>query len=127
MRGMPEEELLERLRQLRVTAAAPTGGGVPVTKPQIDGVSHEVAKPLDASGGFWEAGSELEELSTPASRPAVEHVLLRRLGPSPFEGAKFPLVGLLATCYGVVSEAAEANELVDDVLDQVPESYDDED
>ena len=31
--------------------------------------------------------------------------LLRRIGPSPFTGAKFPLAGLLATCYDAISQA----------------------
>jgi len=54
---------------------------------------------------FWATGPELESLEMPMKRPEVSHPLLRRLGPSPFE-ARFPLVGLLATCYDVISEAA---------------------
>jgi hypothetical protein len=40
----------------------------------------------------------------PISTPDVSHPLLRRMGASPFQGAKFPMVGLLATCYDVISQ-----------------------
>jgi len=33
-------------------------------------------------------------------------VLLRRLGPSPFPEGRFPLIGLMATCYQLIGEAA---------------------
>ena len=41
---------------------------------------------------------------------ARHHPLLRRLGPSPFESSRFPFVGLLATCYDVISKAALMND-----------------
>jgi hypothetical protein len=55
---------------------------------------------------FWEAGPELEQVDLPVEVPQVSHALLRRLGPSPFPESRFPLVGLLATCYDVVSKRA---------------------
>lgn len=111
LRGLPREELIERLRQRRVVAAAGQGreGGVLVYSPLVPGVSDQQAPPLEEClEGFWEAGPELAMLDTPVERPEVSHPLLRRLGPSPFGagGGKFPLVGLLATCYEVISEAA---------------------
>jgi hypothetical protein len=51
-------------------------------------------------------GRSIEELDLAMDKPAASHVLLRRLGASPFDQAKFPLVGLMATCYDVISEAA---------------------
>ena len=63
--------------------------------------------PLDQDvGRFWDAGPELAEVDLQLEPPAVSKPLLRRLGPSPFDQASFPLVGLLATCYDVISERA---------------------
>ena len=55
---------------------------------------------------FWEVGRELAELDTPIEPPPVNCVLLRRLGPSPFTEGRFPLIGLMATCYQLIGEAA---------------------
>src|SRR4029077_12284550 len=108
---LPRDELLERLRQRRMVA----GSGherIPVYSPLMPGISDQQAPPLaDVADRFWEAGPELEHLDTPVERPEVTHPLLRRLGPSPFLGAKFPLVGLLATCYEVISESVIREEL----------------
>src|SRR5690606_31706193 len=63
--------------------------------------------PLEASiEDFWEAGPALESFETPLRKPEVSYALLRRLGPSPFTEGRFPLVGLLATCYNSVSRSA---------------------
>jgi hypothetical protein len=59
---------------------------------------------------FWEAGLELDQVDAPIAPPEVSHPLLRRLGPSPFEQSRFPFVGLLATCYDVISAAALRDE-----------------
>jgi hypothetical protein len=76
-----------------------------VYQPQVPGVGE--GTPLGADlERFWEAGPELAQIDTPMGEPEVSHVLLRRLGPSPFTESRFPLVGLLATCYEVVSEHA---------------------
>jgi hypothetical protein len=59
---------------------------------------------------FWDAGPGLHEIDLPLDPPPVSHPLLRRLGPSPFPNAQFPLVGLLASCYETISEAARKTE-----------------
>ncbi len=118
LRGLPEQELLERLRQQRAIAGAVrTGGtGIPVYAQHVPGVAEPDSPwnlPLEETvGAFWSTGPRGEEalasLEIPVQPPAVTHPLLRRLGPSPWQGqpgAKFPLVGLLATCYDMVSEA----------------------
>jgi uncharacterized Zn finger protein len=136
LRGLPGDELLERLRSRR--AAAQGGdmftqslsqrltGLAPVVAtarfdddgfPDEDGLSSAsggdvpaapgAVVPLEACvGRFWEMGPGLDELETPLRPPEVSHALLRRLGPSPFKEGKFPLVGLLATCYETISKAA---------------------
>lgn len=106
LRGLPREELLERLRQRRIVS----GSGqerVAVYAPMVSGLSDAPAPPLEETvERFWEVGPELERLDLPIERPEVSHPLLRRLGPSPFTGGRFPLVGLLATCYELISEDA---------------------
>lgn len=68
-------------------------------------------------GGAMSGDAEVEgaaggagNFDLPIAPPAISHPLLRRLGPSPFAPptgtAKFPLVGLLATCYDLISDAA---------------------
>lgn len=105
LRGLPRDELLERLRQRRAAAAGGESGTLVYT-PRIPGVSEYQAEPLEAcTERFWEAGPELELVDTPVVPPEVSHPLLRRLGPSPFTSGRFPLVGLLATCYEVISES----------------------
>jgi uncharacterized Zn finger protein len=106
LRGLPREELLERLRQRRLVAGSGAGSAL-VYAPVIPGVSDAPSPPLEeVADRFWEAGPELEHLDTPIAPPDVSHPLLRRLGPSPFGPAgRFPLVGLLATSYGMISEA----------------------
>jgi uncharacterized Zn finger protein len=107
LRGLPREELLERLRQRRQVAGS--GGGTAIVySPVVPGVSDQPIRPLEEMADrFWDPpASSLETLDLPIQPPEVSHPLLRRLGPSPFAGGRFPLVGLLATSYGMISEAA---------------------
>lgn len=106
LRGLNAEDLLERLRQRRAATRAARGfapayaprtpPGVPATAPALDA-------DLDR---FWDEPEGLDEIDTTPRPPEVRHPLLRRLGPSPFAKGKFPLVGLLATCYDIAAEAA---------------------
>jgi uncharacterized Zn finger protein len=115
LRGMPENDVVERLRQHRALAGLQRAGGVPsgpvpVYVPHIPRTPNSpAAQPLaDFAADFWLPADPdaLDQLDLPLTPPEVSHPLLRRLGPSPFAGAKFPLVGLLATCYDVIGEAA---------------------
>lgn len=115
LRGMPESELVERLRQHRALAGLQRAGSgpagpTPVYLPHVPRSPNSVASlPLqELADEFWlpPDPEALAELDLPIAPPDVSHPLLRRLGPSPFQGAKFPLVGLLATCYDMVSAAA---------------------
>jgi uncharacterized Zn finger protein len=123
LRGISKDDLLERLRQRRAvdTARAAPGASdrpVPAYLPALPGVSDVQAPSLDQSPEqFWSAPVGLDDLDLPMSAPPVTHALLRRLGTSPFDGAKFPLVGLLATCYDVISADALKHERDDDTPD----------
>ncbi|MBL9000515.1 MAG: hypothetical protein JNK25_05200 [Phycisphaerae bacterium] len=106
MRGMEGAELIERLRQQRVIAGA-VHGLTPVYTQRIAGVADAPARPIEECiEQFWDAGAGLEMVDLPLTPPPVSHPILRRLGQSPFTGAAFPLVGLLASCYDTVSEHA---------------------
>jgi len=115
VRGMAEADLVERLRQHRALAGLQRSSGgpvgpTPVYVPHVPRTSGSPAAiPLaELADEFWLPADPdaLATLDMPIGKPEVTHPLLRRLGPSPFAGAKFPLVGLLATCYDVISEAA---------------------
>jgi uncharacterized Zn finger protein len=110
LRGLPGEELIERLRQRRAVTGS-TQGATPVYVPRVPGVAEIVQPPLEQTlDSFWDAPPGLDRLDLPVEPPAVSHPLLRRLGPSPFAAGGFPLVGLLATCYEQISEAVLAEE-----------------
>ncbi len=113
LRGLWKEDLLERLRQKRAIAqsramASPGAADrhIATLTPRIPGVT-DIVQPALASclESFWSAPVSAEELDLSITPAPVSHPLLRRLGPSPFTTAKFPLVGLLATCYDVISES----------------------
>ena len=108
LRGMPEQDLLERLRQARALQGLQrTGGGaIPVYSAHVPGIGSGPTPLEDSLANFWSADDSMRSTrwTCPSPRPDVSHPLLRRVGPSPFAGAKFPITGLLATCYDVISE-----------------------
>jgi uncharacterized Zn finger protein len=110
LRGLAREDLLERLRQRRVVAGATRTSGdrpIPAYVPRLPGISDAATATLEQSiDQFWTLNPDAVRVDLSIAPPAVTHPLLRRLGVSPFLNAKFPLVGLLATCYDVVSERA---------------------
>ena len=75
---------------------------------------------------FWEDPAGRAPV-LPRVAPEVDKPLLRRLGASPFE-ARFPLVGLLATCYELVSEQTVRIDEADDgeVDAEAPDPGDDD-
>lgn len=107
LRGLPREDLFERLRQRRAAVGSGASGALVYT-PVVPGVSDREPAPLESAlANFWDAGPGLSQIDMPIAKPEVSHPLLRRLGPSPFGGSgRFPMVGLLATCYELISEAA---------------------
>ena len=107
LRGIPHESFAAMLRDRRALTSQGPGPAI-VYQPQIPGVSDQTAPAVEEQlDRFWEVGPELDLIDAPLGKPEVSHVLLRRLGPSPFTGPRFPLLGLLATCYELISEKAQ--------------------
>ncbi|MCL4741078.1 MAG: hypothetical protein KJZ54_02640 [Phycisphaerales bacterium] len=106
LRGLPADEVLERVRQRRQTAEG-GGAAMPAYAAHVPGSADAQGAPLDACiERFWQAGAEVHELEFALDPPAVSHPLLRRLGASPFRESRLPMVGLLATCYEVIGAEA---------------------
>ncbi len=112
VRGLPREELGLRVREYR-TSGGGVGGPMPVYVPHLGvgsgggadgGKGGEVESLESHVHDFWGSGLGLDSVQMPIELPEVSHPLLRRLGPSPFGDAKFPMVGLLATCYDLIAE-----------------------
>ena len=102
-RAVDPVELVERVRLQRTidSGVGPLTAHQPVDRARVDSSVPELERLIDS---FHDLPPELHGFATHLNKPEVSHVLLRRLGPSPFEGARFPILGLLATCYDLVSE-----------------------
>ncbi|MFO0861375.1 MAG: hypothetical protein U0570_12545 [Phycisphaerales bacterium] len=117
LRGLDGQELLERLRHSRAVANS-SKTNPSVYAGRVPGVSDAAPVTFEATRDFWELAPEVQAIETPIEPPPVSHPLLRRLGPSPLTNAgksgeapaSFPLVGLLASCYETISEAAVREE-----------------
>jgi len=110
LRGLEPDELTERIRQRRAVVGSSGGAAPAYSQRPVPGA--DAPSPLSSvpPEDFWSAPVDLSALDTPLDPPRVSHPLLRRLGQSPFEGSRFPLVGLLATCYDVIAEMARREE-----------------
>ena len=105
LRGHRGEALLESIRH-RGGSDGLTAVATPVYEAHVPGAPSARGLPLaECIATYWDAGPELATIVTPIEPPAVTHPLLRRLGPSPFKEWRFPLVGLLATCYDIIGIA----------------------
>src|SRR5262249_31005460 len=97
------------LDQLRRTRSIRSRGMTSAHADALFPESRVQATPLQACiDDYWRNPPGSGELADLENQPPLEHVshaLLRRLGPSPLNG-KFPMVGLLASVYDTVSEAA---------------------
>ncbi len=128
LRGLPVEELVERLREKRVLAGA-GDAPTPVYTPHVAGASDAALAPLEElSASFWDDPADTAQRpALPRIAPEIDKPLLRRLGPSPFE-ARFPMVGLLATCYELIAERvvrtsdADLADAADEKAEENPDS-----
>lgn len=105
LRGHRGDGLLDALRS-RTGHSGVTAVARPVYEAHVPDAPSARGEPLEEClDRFWDSGTGLRSIQIAIAPPAVTHPLLRRLGPSPFKEWRFPLVGLLATCYDVMSEA----------------------
>lgn len=103
LRGLSSEHVVERITQAR---AIHSHGQAAAHPDPVLAELQESAPALDQClEEFWRPGPQLSELEHMPPPQHAPHALLRRLGPSPL-GGKFPLVGLLASIYDTVSQAA---------------------
>jgi uncharacterized Zn finger protein len=102
--GLPAEQLLERLRQARALQTH----GMTAAHGETPVLDAQPAAPLESLlDDFWRGSGEIDDIQWQPPE-TVRHALLRRLGPSPVAG-RFPMVGLLASIYDTVSQAARDN------------------
>ncbi len=117
LRGLPAEQLLDRLlhaREIREHGVAAAHADPMIPETQIP------PQPLgECLDDFWRAGTELSDLEHAATIAHLPHALLKRLGPTPLPG-KFPMVGLLASIYDSVSLYARDLRERAEVIDQRP-------
>ncbi len=85
---------------------ADTSKRMPASLKVVPTIKH-ASHPLDEDiTRFWSVGPEFEAIEfkiEPSQQPLA---LLKKLGPSPFSGGGFPLIGFLATTYDKVSRYA---------------------
>lgn len=110
LRGRDPDEFLDRLRRRRAVQGSVVGIS-PAYQIRVDLPESCIPPRLEnAIENFWRGDTrEIDSLDTTPDPPVPSHALLRRLGPSPMEGARFPLVGLLASCYDRIAEDATAD------------------
>lgn len=105
LRGISSADLLDHLRARRAASGESVSGARRAGA--MGGADLDPGPPLDQClDAFWGAGPTLDDVDTTPHPPTVRHALLRRLGPSPFPKGGFPIIGLLASAYDTVSEAA---------------------
>jgi uncharacterized Zn finger protein len=101
--GMRADQVLDRLRHARQTHDRATGA----SSEQSLVPQNQSLPPLEAClEEYWHRNPASSASSMiQASQRHAPHALLRRLGPSPLQG-RFPMVGLLASIYDSVTQAA---------------------
>ncbi len=130
IRGTKPSTFLERLKLQRIMDSS---GGTAHAVQDVDlsevGEDHEAALNEITADGFWSAGPLLDEVTDDLiHRDGPRHALLRRLGQSPFVSvSRFPMVGLLATCYDIISEAAHQEQMGEAVVEEDFDGDDDVD
>jgi len=103
LRGVDPVELAERTRLKRTidSGAGPATAHQSIDRSSFAGEPLALDRSLDS---FYDLRPEIAAFETRLARPEVSHVLVRRLGPSPFPESRFRILGLLSTCYDLVSE-----------------------
>lgn len=102
IRGVDPVELAERIRLKRTIDSG--AGPATAHQPLDRSILAVEPQPLDCLiDSFYDLRPEIASFETRLALPEVSHVLVRRLGPSPFPESRFRILGLLSTCYDLVS------------------------
>ncbi len=106
LRGLDAADVVERVRIRRTLDSGLARNAQGLSASEVPDLDDQLPALKDSVADFWHAGPELAEIeSLPLVPPEIPHALLRRLGPSPFVTSRFPIVGLLATCYDIISQS----------------------
>ena len=121
LRGRDSVEFLDRLRRRRAARGSAVGS-TPAYQVRVDLPESAIPPALeDSLESFWEGDPRaLDALDTTPEPVEPTHALLRRLGPPPVVGSKFPLVGLLASCYDRIAADALPMDASDAQQDESP-------
>jgi uncharacterized Zn finger protein len=97
LRGKSKEQVMAALRGQRAE------------RPPASRAPRVSSEPLeDRIAEFWEAGEELDDITTRVTPPPVPHAILKRLGPVPLRDLPDEWYGDLERMYEVVSKDALA-------------------
>lgn len=111
LRGVDTLELSDRVRLKRSIESG--AGPMSAHQGEVALRAGEAGAPLESTlDSFHDLPSAIAGFETRLVEPAVPHVLLRRLGPSPMgQNARFPILGLLATCYELITAHVLAEQI----------------
>lgn len=102
--GMSADKVLDRIRHARQTHDRAGGSASSQSLVPQDHPLPPLETCLDE---YWHRSPAVPASALDQAPPHSPHALLRRLGPSPLQG-KFPMVGLLASIFDTVSQAARS-------------------
>lgn len=105
LRGLFGPRFLERLQEARLLATSGLSRAHPI--PGTAATVRDLPSVEESLETFWSPGPGLEAFKRERRIEHAPQALLRRLGNAPLEG-RFPLVGLLASIYDSVANAARA-------------------
>ncbi|MDM7938771.1 MAG: SWIM zinc finger family protein [Methanothrix sp.] len=96
LRGRTKEQIIETLRNMRVSGAQPEPDGIHI----MASSSAESAKPLEEClDNYWQKGRELDQLEINPAAPDVENAVLKRLGDAPYSIGGVNMAKLLSKAY----------------------------
>ena len=104
LRGLFGPRFLERLQEVRLLATSGVSRAHPIP-PSAATIRDESSDEQEVAS-FWTPGPGRDDFMRTRRLEHHRHALLRRLGSAPLEG-RFPLVGLLASIYDTVADAAK--------------------
>lgn len=107
LRGLDRRDLVDRIKRRRAARGSIAGASLAYSQ-TLNRPDAQESAPIELClERFWDGEpSVFEQIDTTPTPAEPTHALLRRLGPSVYKDARFPLVGLLATCYDEIARYA---------------------